>query len=161
MVKKTKKIPGKAVKKKEKKLTKAQIKKRIFRLLNDIEYLFDYQNFDRSFVFEKEEKENTACEVVTDLEYRRVTIKIYPCFMTHSVWDQRQLLLHEFCHTYTDKIYQLAVSLLNGKYETFENFRRANEEATSRITETMEALLRGRLRYARKAYARFLDPKKK
>lgn len=161
MASKPEAVPVKVVKKKAKKLTDLQVKKRIEFFLTDVEDMFDYGNFDRTISYPKEDKDNCACEVITDLEYRRVNIKIYPSFFTQTARDQRQLLLHEFCHMYTDKIYQLAVSLLNGKHESFENFRRANEEATSKITETIEALLRGRLRYARKAYARYLDPKKK
>lgn len=147
--------------KKEKKLTIQQVKNRVELFLGELEFAFDYQNWDRRVVYEKEDKDNCAAEVNTELAYRRLTVRIYPAYFTHSPRDQRLFLLHELCHSYTDKIYQLALSLLNGKFETAETLRLANEEATSRITDFIDCLLRSRMRYTRVAYARYLDPKKK
>lgn len=124
--------------------------------MTDMEWLFDYQNFDRSIVFKTVNKDDCACEIMTDLEYRRVTVMVYPSFFEHSLKEQRELLLHEFAHTFSDKIYHLAVNLLNGKAESFENFRRANEECTSRITNVLDGLLRGRKAYAKRGYAAYL-----
>lgn len=148
-------------KKKEKKLTQPQVKCRIEDFLCDLEWLFDYQNWDRRVVFETTDKDSCAAEVTTDAEYRRILIKIYPAYFTHSPRDQRLFLLHEFCHSYTDRVYKMGIDLLNGKLRTNDMLNAANEEATSRITDILDALLRGKMRYARKSYARYLDAKKK
>ena len=133
------------------------MQKRITDFCHEMDFLFDYQNFDRAICYCKEQKEGIAAEVKTDIEYRRMTIHLYPSFFTHSIKDQRELLLHEFCHTFTDKIYCKAINLLNGKFETNDTLQMTNEEATSRITNVLHGLLIGRTLYAKKAYAKYLE----
>lgn len=147
---------GKKMKKKIKKLSREQVKKRVFNFCDDMQWVFDYQNFDRGVVFKKENRSEVVADVVTDLAYRRITINIYPYFFEHKPEEQRELLLHEFCHTFTDKLYGKSVSLLNGKLETFDKLKAANEEATSRITQVLNALLQDKLKYAKDGYSKYL-----
>lgn len=143
-------------------LKHSKLKKKIIRFLNDMQWAFDYQNFDRVINFEKNEhpKKEVVCEVINQWEYRRVIIKIYPSFFEADAEQQRGYLLHEFCHSYTDMLYDMALDLLNGKLHTHEQIRLRNEEATSRITNVIESFLLGKMKYAKDGYARYLQPKR-
>lgn len=134
----------------------ARAKRRITNFLSDIDWLFGYNNCERVVMYPKEGKEHIACEVETDNEYQRITLRIYPTFFEHDLHDQRKLLLHELTHTFTDRLYKKTLNLFNGKLETYERINNCNEEATSRITNILDALLRGRVRYSKEAYARYL-----
>lgn len=140
-----------------KKPSRNKVKKAVKKFIESMVWMFDYQNFDRTILFREKDEDNLAAGVTIDKEYQRVTIFIYPCFFDNTIDSQRQYLLHEFCHTYTDILKKKASNLLNGKLETEESIRFSNEEATSRITNTLDALLQGKLGYARKAYAQFIE----
>lgn len=144
-----------------KKLTEKQVKNRVLQFMSDMEWAFDYQNFDRCVIFKKQpHTKDIACQVICDWEYRRVTVEVFPCFFDASPEIQRGYLLHEFCHTFTDKLCNTAVALLNGKFYTFDQIKDLNEEATSRITQIIEALLKGKMRYARDGFAKYTAEKK-
>lgn len=145
-----------------KKLSKEQVKQRISDFMTDMEWAFDYQNFDRTVIFKKEdhETESCACSVVNDWKYRRVTITIFPCFFDADLKIQRGYLLHEFCHTFTDKLHETLEDMLKGKLYTADQVTGTNEEATSRITQVIGALLEGRMKYARTGYAKYIEVKK-
>lgn len=138
----------------------ARAKKRIQLFLEQIEWLFDYQNWDREIVYKKDVKDTghgrLAAEVKQDSDYRRVSLFIYPGFFDHTPKEQREFLLHEFTHTFTTRLYAAAIDLSNGTLHTPEQLRKLNEEATSRITNVIHGLLDGRKTYAKEAYAKYL-----
>ena len=135
---------------------KNKTKARIFALMTELDWLFDYKNYDRGVVFEKQDEKHLAAKVVEDREYQRITIHIYPSFFTESLENQRDYILHEFCHTFTHSLQQIAYDLLNGKLQTEPHIHNANEEATSRITRVISALLEGKKQFARKAFAEYI-----
>lgn len=140
-----------------KKHSKDKAKKKVLKFLEDLEWMFDYNNYEKSIVFKEEDKDEIACEVVEDWDYRRITIKVFPTFFTHSLKDQRKFLLHELCHSYSNKIYQQLHEIINhGKFISWNSVKQNNEECTSRITETISRLLEGNLRYAKRAYSDYL-----
>jgi len=146
-------------------LSKAQVKRRITEFLKDMEWAFDFQNFLRTINFKdnddpppEDKTSGPAAYVEIDWEYQRITINIFPCFFDSSIELQRTYLLHEFCHTFSDKLYGKAINLLRGKLETSAHLTQANEECTSRITELVGRLLEGKMRYARDGYANYIKP---
>lgn len=141
-------------------MTKEAVKKRVNDFFTDMEWMFDYQNWDRSVVFKEKDDNELAAQVRQEDEYRRITVDIYPCFFTHSPKEQREFLLHEFCHSFSHKLYCASIDLLDGKLHTKEQLRKLNEEATSRVVQIIDALLRGKLRYAKRGYERYLAKKK-
>lgn len=145
------------------KISKERVKKAVSQFFSDLEWIFDYQNFDRGIIFKEENFEDTAAAVDIDSEYRRVTMKIFPSFFDHKIYDQRDILLHEFCHTFTHEVHQGALRLLNGKFESADKLASRNEEATSRITQIIGALLKGKMKYARRGYKDYIknaEPRK-
>lgn len=146
------------------KISKERTKKAIRRFLEDMEWMFDVQNFDKGLVFKKEDWEDKAAVVNIDSSYRRITIEIYPCFFEASPEIQREYLLHEFSHCFTTELLKIGDLFLNGKLVTQRELQNRNEEAVCRITSVLDSLLRGKLTYAKKGYARYLSsltPKKK
>lgn len=143
-----------------------KIPSRIHNLLKDLQIFFGIQNYDRSITLEKSAKPHSsggglAASIEIDEEYQRVHIHIYPCFFSNSIKDQRQYLLHEFCHILTDSIYDDAFQLSLGTLRTRNQIRASNEKAVSRTMNIIEALLLGKMGYARAAYAAYLKPRKK
>lgn len=138
-----------------------RLPKRITALMSQLDFVFHVQNFDRTVVLKKEDYDNRACDIKTDLEYQRIEISIYPCFFENSLEDQRMYLLHEYCHVLLKPLAQVVSNLQDGKLETKEHRIFAVEQTTSAMANILAALLKGRMRYARKAYADYIDAKKK
>lgn len=143
-----------------------KIPKRISNLLIDLQQVFGVQNYDRTYTLEKKNKEHAsggdlAASITIDDEYQRLHIRIYPCFFDNSFENQRQYILHEFCHLLTDDIYDVSFKLLTGVHHTREQTRTANEKSVSKTMNIIEALLLGKMSYAREAYKAYLKPRKK
>lgn len=130
--------------------------KRVQDFLESIDWFFALNNFDREIVIKEQDTDNIAAEFSFREEYQSVTVKIYPCFWTHSLADQRKMLLHELCHSITLPSKAVAYGLLDGKLTTFDRIKDINEEATSKIENMLDSLLRGRKTYAKKAYKDYL-----
>ena len=131
--------------------------------MTNMEWAFDYQNFDRSIVFKKKNHptNNCAASVEEDSEYRRVVVNIYPSFFEGTLEIQRGYLIHEFCHTFTHKLSDKAIILVYGKLDTHDCLTSTIEEATSRIAQIVGTLLDGRMTYARKGYSAYVKVGKK
>ncbi len=145
------------IKKKPKKLTEQQVRSRIETFMLEMESLFDFQNWDRSIVFEKIDSKNNAAEIKQDIEYRRVTIFIFPRFFLNSLKNQREYLLHELCHTFSHKLFCAGVDLINGdRVHSYEALKAVNEEATCRVTLLIQKLLLGKRKWAGVAFAKYI-----
>lgn len=143
---------------KKKHPTKAE-QKRVTNLLEQLEFLFAVNNFERSLTFMKEEKEEgerLIADVSIDRLYQRILIRIYPSFWNEHIKFQRKALLHEFCHVIIQPIQSVALDLFNGKFRTMKELRDATEESTSKVENLLDAQLKGNNRYARIAYAKYL-----
>jgi hypothetical protein len=137
-------------------------KQRVIKFLEDIEWLFAIQNFDRQLTFKKTEDGEKAAEITFDERYQNIKVKIFPCFWEEKVEDQRKILLHELCHSITLPSKTMFYHFLDGE-ETFTKTQadEINEKATSKIENILDGLLRGRMAYARRAYADYVKVKKK
>ena len=136
-----------------------QEEKKLFTLMEQLDYLFSVNNFDRHIAFkEKENPENAevAADITIEIAYQRISIRIYPCFWEHTRKEQREFLLHEYCHTIPHPLNVLACDLREGKMVSMEQRRDALEEVTSRIALLLDAQLRSRNKYARIAYEKYL-----
>lgn len=142
--------------KKIKKLSQKQTIKKVRTFLDEIQWLFQINNFDRQIVIKTEADGDLACEITYEEDYQRITIKIFPCFFTNNFQDQRKMILHELCHTITIPSKRLADDLLEGKLKTKDEIRDINERTTSQIENILDALLRGRSKYATQAYRNYL-----
>lgn len=134
--------------------------KRVFDLLEQLEYLFMVNGYSRSVSFKKTDVGVTAADVSIDRSYQRIHISIYPIFWEEDLQDQRKALLHEFCHTVTVPVQEVGEDLLKGKLRTSDELQKAVEETTSRVENLLDAQLRGRNRYARIAYKKYITTKK-
>lgn len=142
--------------KKTKKLSQKQTIKKVTRFLDEIQWLFQINNFDRNLIIKKEEAGNLACEVTYEEDYQRITIRIFPCFFINSLQDQRKMILHELCHTITIPSKKIANDLLDGKLKTKDEIADINERATSQIENILDALLKGRSKYATQTYRNYI-----
>src|SRR3990167_7601545 len=130
--------------------------KRLMAFTDQMEFLFAVNNFDRSFTWEKTDKEGIAAEVTISIPYQTFNIAFYPLFWTQTLKEQREILLHEFCHSLIVPIQNVASDLFEGRFRTEKERKDAVEESTSRITQLLDALLRRKSLYARKAYEKYL-----
>lgn len=130
--------------------------KRIQKLLESLDWMFQINNLQRDMVLKEKDEENKAAEVVYDESYQNITINIYPCFFEHDLKNQRKMILHELCHTITLPSKLALHDFLDGKLVTPDAIYRINEKATSKIENLLDSLLRGKLQYASKAYKEYL-----
>lgn len=131
-------------------------KLRIIKFLEDMQWLFQVQNYERKLNIKKEDEDDKSAEITFNEDYQRITIKIFPCFFEQTLEEQRKALLHEFCHTITIPMNKLLVEYIDGKSITQETARMVHERSTSQIENILDGLLRGRFSYARKAYKDFI-----
>jgi hypothetical protein len=136
-------------------------KKRIMNLLEQLDWMFGCQNYQRSVRFEDKDIELSngripALEININDDYQELIIIIYPHFFEHDLDNQRKLLLHELCHLITDRLKNLALDLFNGRFRTYDDIQESKEKATSQIENILHKLLCGGMRYAKKAYKEYL-----
>lgn len=138
-----------------------QNKKKVLKLLEQLDWMFGVQNFDRSIRFEEEDElgygeRKIACCIEIREMYQEMTITLFPHFFEHDMDDQRKILLHDFCHLITNKMKLIAYDLLDGKLHTPAEIHEAKEKATSQIENLLHKLLCGGMRYAKEAYREYM-----
>ncbi len=143
---------------KERVLSKNQVKIKIQKFFEDIDWMFHINGFEKAIIWKENDENDFAAAVSFDEEYQRVIIKIYPNFFNHELGDQRKFLLHELCHYFIHPMDNLLDNLLEGKLITKIQAAKENEKATSQITNVLDQLLQGRLKYAQQAYKDYLSP---
>lgn len=134
---------------------------RVYTLMKELQMMFGVQNFDRSFCYKKADKDNIAMSIDIDDEYQRIHLCFYPSFWRDSAADQRQHLLHEFCHTLTHELVNRLDDFKRGTLVTPQQIKATNERATSKMTNIVENILLGKEGDVRKAYAQFIHPPRK
>jgi len=121
--------------------------------------MFELNNFELTIKVidtQPEEHQQLTAEIIPDMTYRELTIKLYPHFFRLSLDLQRKALLHELTHTLLQNTKTFAIDLILGSSHSEADIKNENEIAISRITYLLDCLLLGRLRYARKAYKDYL-----
>ena len=136
--------------------TKKKNQKRIQDFLEKMDWLFCTNNFDRSIIWKEKDKDDMAAEITYDEKYQNLDIDIYPCFFTQTLKQQRKILLHELIHSITLPNKIALHDFLDGKFITPQEVVKINETETSKIENIFDGLLRGRLKYAVKAYKEYL-----
>ena len=142
------------MKKMKKNLSKNE--KRIQEFLEKMDWLFCTNNHDRIIIWKEKDKDDVAAQITYNEEYQSIDIDIYPCFFTQNLETQRKTLLHELIHSITLPSKIALQDFLDGKFITPQEIRKINETETSKIENIMDGLLRGRLKYAVKAYKEYL-----
>jgi len=135
--------------------------KKITKFLNGIQWLFNINGFERNIVIKKEDYEERAAQICYEEDYQRITLTIYPKFFKETQEFQRKILLHELCHCLTLQSKVIACNLLDGELQTRENIKYENERLTSKIENILDGLLQGRLKYAKEAYAGYINKESK
>ena len=133
--------------------------KRIEDFLTNIEWAFELNNFERRIKIidsQPEEHPNLAAEILPDMTYQEIILKLYPYFWELNIDQQRKTLLHELVHTTLQNTKMFAVDMLRGQFHTEADIKNENEIAVSKITHLLDCLLIGKLKYAKKAYKRYL-----
>lgn len=122
-----------------------------------MDFLFSVNNFDRGIVFKSnDDGDDTGASVLLDIPYQRITVNIFPLFWENKLKDQREMILHEYCHIIVHTLQRVTNDLSEGKFRTHKEIRDAVEECTSRFTMLLDAQLKGRNKYARVAYEKYL-----
>jgi len=131
-------------------------RKRLAVLMEQLDWLFGVSSYERHLLFKKKDKDGAMAEITIDASYERIVMNIYPMFWEESREEQRAALLHEYCHHVAYPL-QLAASLLyKGELVTPNDQEAAVEKTTSRICHLLDAQLRGRNKFARIAYKKYL-----
>ena len=136
--------------------------KRIIELLEQTDWMFETNNFERHLVdveVQPEGQEELTALVIPSLNYKELTIKLYPYFWELSLEKQREALLHEMVHVITHESKMIASNLLEGEFHTLKEIKDINEKETSAITHLLDSLLRGYIKYAKRAYKDYLKKK--
>ena len=131
-------------------------KRKIIQFLNEIDWLFGTNGFERDIVYKEHDEGERCAEINYDEPYQSIVLSIYPCFFEEKPEDQRKILLHELCHTITMPSKVAMRSLLDGQLITRYAILNINERETSRIENILDGLLQGRLLYAKKTYKNYL-----
>lgn len=124
--------------------------------LEDIQWLFAIQNYERSVVFKEEADGVSFADITVMDDYQRVQINIYPRFWEESREYQIKIIMHELVHTWIYPIQRIADNLFEGKLETEEHIRHALERTVCSVENAVHGLLLGRYRYSRDAYKKWL-----
>lgn len=135
--------------------------RRIMNFLDSMDWFFGIQNFEKSITVEKEDRKfddnyQFNASIIFEERYQRVSVTIYPNFFKHCLSDQRKMLLHELCHSFTIAGKKLLHDFLDGKFVTPQEIHSTNEKMTSQIENVLDKLLKGGGRYALKAYKEYI-----
>ncbi len=131
------------------------------KLASEFDFLFSIQNYSRLMRFMESDEGSILARCKIDEDYQRMTIEIYPCFWAKSVSEQRSTILHEFIHIWFEPLVLEATKAINDQFVNKESIRRALERGVSSAESVLDRLFVGKLRYARKAYTRYKETKKK
>jgi hypothetical protein len=135
--------------------------KKIQELLEALDWVFGTGFHERCMVMKKEDIDSGyLAEITYRKEYQDIEVAIYPSFFKESLSKQRKTILHEMCHVITIPSKSAMHRLLGGKLVTSDQIHAINEEETSKIENIFDSLLRGRMLFARKAYAKYIDKPK-
>ena len=129
---------------------------RVMKFLENIDWLFSLNNFDRIIKLPSDDHEDVVAKVCYDDKYQRITVSLYPRFFEQKHHEQRKALLHELCHSITLPSKQALYDMIEGDLITKKQAHEINERATSQIENILDGLLRGKLYYARNAYKNYL-----
>lgn len=134
--------------------------KKVLDFLQQLQWMFGLQNYDRIVVFAKEDYKDFACKVNIEEDYQRIKITVYPCFWGNSLKNQREYILHEFCHFLTEPLTLINWNVIaNGEIQTKEHHRFAVEKSTSMIANILDKLLTDNVTFGKKAYKSYLKSK--
>lgn len=86
-----------------------------------------------NFEYLKEDSNNTYAHIVVNEKYVEARIYMYPMFWRASPEKQEEILVHELCHCFTQRIYNLMIDQSNYKMVTQETATHEWELLTQRI----------------------------
>lgn len=131
-------------------------KKKLDALMSDFDFMFNICGYERNLIFKKESEDESAASICIDVPYQRITLNIFPTFWEHTKKQQREFILHEYCHTIGHPIANLAKDLLDGVFVPKSKIIDMEEEANCKIVHLLDYQLRGMAKYTRTAYAKYL-----
>ena len=134
--------------------------KKIVDLLDELQWLFHLNNYDRQLNLEHKDEDNKGAQITFEEEYQRITLDIYPCFFKETPEEQRKMILHELCHTITIPLKVLANDLADGVLVTRQQIKEESERSTSKIENILNGLLQDRLVYAKQGYKNYIKKNK-
>lgn len=99
----------------------------------EIQYAFGLENWRLSFEYFNEKDEGGAAATMhAQPQYFEMRLGIYPAFYEQAETHQFEIVLHEFCHVFTEELYRTAVAYSQGK-----NYHQDSLEATRERNTTM------------------------
>lgn len=124
---------------KEKPLSKKQQK--VFNTLKELYVYFGLYSYDCTVDF-KDSTNPCYAQILVEEDYQRATFTIHDnWFFKQSPEAQFKTLIHELAHYLSNPLYDKANNLRQGKLETEESIRFANEESTSRIENIVFSMI--------------------
>lgn len=139
---------------------KRTTEQRVKQFLYEIDWMFQLNNFDKTVTIKEHDAEEDGCNKVAKIyyesKYQRVEVEIYPIFKTYSIDKQRKVLLHELCHVIAAESKRAMMGLLSGELTPENKVTEINETEVSKIENILDMLFRGKLQYAKQAYANYL-----
>lgn len=130
--------------------------KQVEALLDELQYLFAFQNYEWCIKYHKEDNDRTLASICMEEDYQRLIINIFPIFHKQTKETQRKTLIHELCHFLILPLHKLTESLMKGELNTTEHLRNAVERTTSQCENMIDGLLTEDHDDARKAYAKYI-----
>lgn len=137
-------------------------KKKIEKFLNDIDWLFELNNYQKFIRYKdkdverEEEGDKLLADVETRHDYKDVTINIYPKFLELNLEQQCRTLIHELSHTFTHESRENSISLLKGKLIVEDKICHDNERLTETISDLIFTLAQGKRIYVGEAIKEYL-----
>jgi hypothetical protein len=136
-------------------------KEKIQNFINGIQWMFQIQNFSKTIVYKEadDQDEEKLAEIYFNEPYQRIEITIYPMFFTVSEMEQRKIIIHELCHTLTLPLKSLFYFFIDGTQTTTKpQINDLVERTNCQIENIIDALLQGKMKYAKEAYKNYLTP---
>lgn len=128
----------------------------LHKLVDHLQEIFEIRNWDKHISFPVEDKEHVAASIDTEEDYQRIHITIYPLFFRESRQQQREYILHEFCHMVTHGLVHLLDEFKRGNLVTPQQVKFECERATSRMALIMDAFFCKRFNKEIRGYTDYL-----
>ena len=116
---------------------KDSVKKKIAGLRS----LFGLTNWEIIYFWENKDKDEITATIKTEIDYKRISITIYPIFFEEDERAQSRIILHELAHFITARQIQIITDLREGILVTAREVESADEYVACSVSGVIESLI--------------------